>query len=113
MSAIVDFGRALSDLVKQKDIYSFFSRSAFDKAQFDQEGRIGSALTEEDVRALFEGSETWPGPLFIRGRHAFRNGLTIRRPSSFMPCCMSSDHRMSQPAWSAEAAIMASKVDKP
>jgi hypothetical protein len=41
--------------VKQQDIYSFFSRSAFDKGQFDQEGRIGSALTEEDVRALFEG----------------------------------------------------------
>jgi hypothetical protein len=33
-------------------------------------------------------------------------------PSSFIPCGMSSDHKVSQPAWSAEAAIMASQVEK-
>ena len=38
-----------------------------------------------------------------------RNGLTIRSPSpSAIPSCMSSDHSVSQPAWSAAATIMAS-----
>jgi helicase-like protein len=109
MSAIVDLGRALSDLVKQKDIglnltaadtvvifdpwwNPAVEEQAIDRAHrigqdkpvfvyrlvasgtieekmdelktgkraladslFDQEGRIGSALTEEDLRALFEG----------------------------------------------------------
>lgn len=41
--------------------------------------------------------------------HLPRNGLAIRNPSSsFMPCCMSSDQRVSQPASSAEAAIIES-----
>ena len=40
---------------------------------------------------------------------ATRNGLTMRRrPSNDIPCCMSSDHSVSQSAWSADAAIIAS-----
>ncbi len=40
---------------------------------------------------------------------AARNGLTMRsRPSSTIPCCISSDQSVSQSASSAEAAIIAS-----
>lgn len=42
-------------------------------------------------------------------RQRAANGLTMRRPSSsVMPCCMSSDSTVSQPACSAAAAIIAS-----
>lgn len=62
----------LSDVLKRKEIYSYFSRSAMEKAQgrvsgvevsddlshvssqFDRDGGIASALTEGDVNALFE-----------------------------------------------------------
>ena len=47
--------------------------------------------------------------LLVQGQLAARNGLMMRRPSvSSMPCCISSDQIVSQPAWSAEAAIIAS-----
>jgi hypothetical protein len=47
--------------------------------------------------------------LAVYYQRVLRNGSTMRRPwSSFIPCCMSSDHIVSQPARSAEAAIMAS-----
>jgi len=42
---------------------------------------------------------------------AARNGLAIRRrPSMTIPSCMSSDHRVPQPARKAEATISASKI---
>ena len=54
------------------------------------------------IRMSLTMSESGPNPDIacpIRFQPATRNGLTIRRPSSsVMPCCMSSDHKVSQPA---------------
>jgi uncharacterized Zn finger protein len=64
MSAIVDFGRVLSDLVKQKDIYSFFSRSAFDKGQrYQVQGRVTGLEISDDLtrlRAKVRGEPSTP-----------------------------------------------------
>ncbi|MGY3614739.1 DEAD/DEAH box helicase [Bradyrhizobium sp. USDA 10063] len=64
MSAIEDFGRALSDLVKQKDIYSFFSRSAFDKGhRYHAQGRVTGLEISDDlmhVRARVRGEASAP-----------------------------------------------------
>ena len=47
--------------------------------------------------------------LRLIAQRAARNGLTMRsRPSSTIPCCISSDQSVSQSASSAEAAIIAS-----
>lgn len=69
--------QVLSDVLKRKEIYSYFSRSAMEKAhayqaqgrvsgmevsddlshissQFDRDGGIASAITEGDVNALFD-----------------------------------------------------------
>ncbi|MFH0301054.1 SNF2-related protein [Bradyrhizobium sp. 31Argb] len=53
MSAVEDFGQGLSDVVKTKDIYSFFSRSAFEKGYaYQAQGRVTGLEISDDLRRI-------------------------------------------------------------
>jgi superfamily II DNA or RNA helicase len=58
--AIVDVNLVLSDVLKRKDIYTFFSRSAFDKAvAYQAQGRVSGLEISDDlthIRAKVKGS---------------------------------------------------------
>jgi superfamily II DNA or RNA helicase len=58
--AIVDVNLVLSDVLKRKDIYTFFSRSAFDKAvAYQAQGRVTGLEISDDlthIRAKVKGS---------------------------------------------------------
>src|SRR5882757_5921388 len=57
---MVDVNLALSDVLKQKEVYTFFSRSAFEKAvAYRAQGRVTSVEISEDlthIRAKVRGS---------------------------------------------------------
>src|SRR5260370_41524000 len=57
---IVDVNHVLSDVLKRKDIYTYFSRSAFDKAYvYQAQGRVTGLEISEDlthIRAKVRGS---------------------------------------------------------
>jgi uncharacterized Zn finger protein len=56
----VELHHVLSDVLKRKDLYSFFSRSAFEKAHaYQAQGRVKGLEVSEDlahVRARVRGS---------------------------------------------------------
>jgi superfamily II DNA or RNA helicase len=58
--AIVDVNRVLSDVLKRKEIYTFFSRSAFDKAYvYQAQGRVTGLEISDDlthIRAKVRGT---------------------------------------------------------
>jgi len=62
--AIVDVNHVLSDVLKRKDIYTFFSRSAFDKAYvYQARGRVTGLEISDDlmhIRAKVRGSASAP-----------------------------------------------------
>src|ERR1700682_1992534 len=62
--AIVDVNHVISDVLKRKDIYTFFSRSAFDKAYaYQAQGRVTGLAISEDLthlRAHARGSASAP-----------------------------------------------------
>src|SRR6266850_6079140 len=62
--AIVDVNHVLSDVLKRKDIYTFFSRSAFDKAYvYQAQGRVTGLEISDDlthIRAKVRGSASLP-----------------------------------------------------
>src|SRR5260370_7703700 len=57
---IVDVNHVLCDVLKRKDIYTFFSRSAFEKAYvYQAQGRVTGLEISEDlthIRAKVRGS---------------------------------------------------------
>jgi superfamily II DNA or RNA helicase len=57
---MVDVNRVLSDVLKRKEIYTFFSRSAFDKAvAYQAQGRVNGLEISDDlthIRAKVKGS---------------------------------------------------------
>ena len=60
----MDVNHVLSDVLKRKDIYTFFSRSAFDKAYvYQAQGRVTGLEISEDltyIRAKVRGSASAP-----------------------------------------------------
>jgi len=79
----VDVNLVLSDVLKRKDIYTFFSRSAFEKAYvYQAQGRVTGLEISEDlthVRAKVRGSASAMANAAVRWRSI---ASMWRRPSS-------------------------------
>ena len=79
MSAVEHFGQVLSDVVKTKDIYSFFSRAAFNKGYaYQAQGRVAGLDISDDlmhIRAKVRGGE--PSPYRVEVELEFNHGRLV------------------------------------
>ncbi|WP_246756265.1 SWIM zinc finger domain-containing protein [Bradyrhizobium neotropicale] len=79
MSVVEDFGQVLPDVVKTKDIYSFFSRSAFEKGYaYRAQGRVTGLEISDDltrIRSKVRGGE--PSPYRVDIELEFDDGRLI------------------------------------